>query len=298
MKLAISGWAENFESPVVANRPKKPMQFMMVRVHHEGIGSKMLDFHEEGDTYDAIFGKLCLLTAKLPLDLRGQLVRGTGEPYTLEDLYFLHGRKQTSFEAYKRAIAFFLQPRPGWLIDLDATAKAEPVRRVLEMPTPKIEEPSIYETAADRLLKLYTEADAPLNKIMGKDAVVQALLSRLEAQPNAKHPEILELIAENLAAMLWEAKDLKMVLRIDNFIRSGPCLAPRKSRKDRRGEQEAEAIAEMKKRDQFWESLPKSRQERWVKQAEQEWAGNPTVEPEMMAKTMAFYEAKEQGVYL
>ena len=259
MRLEIAKWAETYESSTISSRPKKGMPWFQMPTESNGTGRKMLERHPEGMAFYGIWCALCEITARLPEAMRGKLVRGNGEPYSVQDLHLLIGG--CDLKLFENAVSFFLAPRPGWLIDLDAKAAA-PARRVVDMPLPKIEEPSIYEAAADRMLALYTEAGAPLKKLMGRDEVSRALMTKLEAQPTKHHAESIELIAYNMAAMLEESDKIDMVLRIDNFIRSGPCLAPRKSRKPERGSTEALIVGEVK-------------------------AGRMTVE-----------QAKEQGVYL
>jgi len=245
MRLRIKRWQEVFEQVGTTQRPKKSMRwFTRPCDKAHGVGSMALRSHPKGQMFRGIFDCCLEVSALLPVEMRGLVVRDDGTPHTAETLHIIHGG--ATVEDYREAIAFFLQPVIGWLIDEEAQQVGAQPSKVVAMPLPKIEEPSIYEVAAEGLLRLYRDAEAPLSKLMSMEEVSRALMARLEGTKSAAHPDCLELITENVGLMLSESRDLSKILRLDNFIRSGPCLAPRKGPKYKRGSVEALILTEVR----------------------------------------------------
>lgn len=239
MRLRIKRWAETYE---VSGReiPKKGLRFFGFPVDAEGLGWRRLSSMEDGRgaAYFACFIQMLCATARLDSERRGLVVREDGTPYTPETLYMRFGL--CSRETWAEAVAFFADPAIGWLVDEEAQAQAAQPSKVLAMPLPKIEEPSIYEAAADRMIAAYLAAGADKGKVMRQSLVASALVDRLESMPSAHHAEAIALIEDNIVEMLEAAKDLSKILRLDNFLRSGPCLLPRTGpKKYQRGSVEA-----------------------------------------------------------
>lgn len=246
MRLRIKRWVEQFEAENPNARPKKEMRFLAVPTNTTGSGMRKLSRLEDDDRGLAYLGAWYLIllnTANLEEGKRGHLIRSDGTPHTAESLYDLYGFG--TLETWTQAIEFFATAT-GWLIDEDAPAQAAQPSKVVTMPASRIEEPTIYELAADRMIDAYLKAGAEKEKVMNASVVSNALLDRLMDRPSAHHAEAIALIEENIAEMLANANNLRKILRLDNFIRSGPCLLPRTGpRRYERGSKEALIISEV-----------------------------------------------------
>lgn len=239
MRLRINRWSELYEQSSEQKRYKKGLRWYAVPCDQEdGVGAVMIRDHEHGMAFMGMWNCLCKVSARLPIEQRGYVLRQNGTPHTLETLHI--NFKGSTLELWRDGIAFFCQPILGWLIDEEAAGQAAQPSKVAVMPLPKIEEPSIYEAAADRMIATYLAAGADKGKVMRQSLVVSALVDRLSDGPSMNHEEAIALIEDNIAEMLEAAKDLSKILRLDNFLRSGPCLLPRTGpKKYQRGSVEA-----------------------------------------------------------
>lgn len=287
MRLRISKWAETYET-TEGRVPKGPLSWYRVPTLDGGIGIKMIERNPEGMAFYGIWNRLCHETAKLDQDKRGLLIRGNGEPYTVEDLCLLNGGGPV--DLWERAIAFFLQPKPGWLIDEDAKA-APTVKEILTVALPPIEQPSIYELAADRMIQMYRDAEAPQARLCGRDALSRALLDAADG-PNAE--ATLRTIEGNLAEHIRSTSKPEMLLTLSRWPKDARALAPLPEVKPDTSKQDAERLrAEM---EQAWAALTVAERERLLVESKRQWANHVQFDEDFalsMAKQEAWRRANE-----
>lgn len=239
MILRIKRWRETFE---ISGKepPKKGLRFFGFPVDAEGLGWRKLSAMEDGRgaLFLACWTQMLSASARLDSERRGLVLREDGTPYTPQMLYERFGL--CSAATWAEAIAFFSNPSIGWLIDEDAAAEVKP-SKVLAMPLPKIEEPSIYEQAAERMIARYVEADAPVDRIPDAVSVAKAILFRIEGKDGG-----IELMEENQQAYIAETK-ARYLTRLDHWIAGGLSLAVRKGpKKYERGSHEALVMGEVR----------------------------------------------------
>jgi hypothetical protein len=244
MRLRIKRWQEVFEQVGTTQRPKKSMRwFTRPCDKAHGVGSMALRSHPKGQMFRGIFDCCLEVSALLPVEMRGLVVRDDGTPHTAETLHIIHGG--ATVEDYREAIAFFLQPVIGWLIDEEAQQVAAQPSKVVTMPLPRIEEPSIYEAAAVRMLDRYANAGAPVDRMPDPVAISNAIWRKCGERANDDHESLIDLMEDNQRAYI-ASQAPKMLKTLDAWIAGGLSLATRKGPKVyERGTLEAAIQAEV-----------------------------------------------------
>lgn len=320
MRLRISKWAEVYENFAVeaANtlhardkRPKKSLRYIQWPLV-DGIGKKMLEMHPEGNAYTGVWIKLCETTARLDCDKRGLLIRGNGEAYTVEDLYILH--QGGDLKQWERAIAFFLQPKPGWLIDEDAKV-APTVKEILTVAPPEEKPRMIYSTEAisvdefNRIDPIYAAARKAASQMTARhiadkshsedymtEALVQFFHDSVDPIGSINHvaAKHAEMCGKRHKDGGWKGREVNFWPKLWEWIKTPEALAPLPEVKPDTSTQDAERLrAEM---EQAWAALTVAERQRLLIEAKLQWSNHVQFDEDFalsMAKQEAWRRANE-----